>query len=160
MLSDMAASQPAGGKLAGVEGQAFELSFLFGSSALGVLVGVALLLRPAWTVPVWWVFTLLVEGPHLLGTLTRTYLDPRDRRRLGPALWLVPLWTLPGPLCVLAARFTGSQVPWDLFLLAAALWSYHHFIRQHFGLLASAGPAPSRPTPGSTAGSSRGRSGR
>ncbi len=119
-----------------IGGRAFDLAFFFGSSALAALVGVALLLRPAWTVPAWWLFTLLADGPHLLITGTRAYLDPGDRRRLGGALWLAPLWLLVGPLALAAARITGSRGPWDLFLLFAAVWSYYHVIRQHHGLLA------------------------
>jgi hypothetical protein len=119
-----------------VGGRIFDLAFLFGSGALAFLVGVALLLRPGWTALVWWLFTLLADGPHLILTVTRTYLDPRDRGRLGLVLWLVPLWLLLGPLALVVSRVSGSRGPWDLFLLFAAVWSYQHVIRQHYGLLA------------------------
>ena len=119
-----------------VGGRGFDLAYLFGSSAAGALVGAMVLARPAWTAPAWWLFTLLVDGPHLLITVTRTYLDPRDRRRLGRALWLVPLWILLGPSALAASRITGSPAPWALFLAAAGTWSTYHFIRQHSGLLA------------------------
>jgi hypothetical protein len=118
-----------------IGGRAFDLAFFFGGSALAALTGVALLVHPAWTVPVWWLFTLLADGPHLIITALRTYVDPRDRARLGRALWLVPLWTLLGPLALLAARLTGSSIPWDLFLLLATGWGYYHVIRQHYGVL-------------------------
>jgi len=120
----------------GIGGRAFDLVFFFGSSAAAALVGVGLLLHPAWTVPAWWLFTLLADGPHLFITATRTYLSPDDRRRLGLALWLAPLWLLAGPLALAITKVTGSRGPWDLFLLFAAVWSYHHVIRQHHGVLA------------------------
>ena len=136
---------PSGGMLPGMEagadrrivgGRGFDLAYLFGSSAAGVLVGGALLLRPRWIVPAWWIFTVLADGPHLLITVTRAYVDPRDRRRLGWALWLVPLWILVGPIALGVGRVTGSSAPWTLFLAGAAVWSTYHFIRQHSGLLA------------------------
>src|SRR5690242_16170768 len=117
-------------------GRRFDLAFFFAPSLLGVLVGAALLVRPAWTVAAWWLFTLLADGPHLFLTITRTYLDPRDRERIGLTLFLAPLWLLVGPLALLAARIGGSRAPWDLFLLFASVWSYHHTVRQHYGLLA------------------------
>ena len=116
--------------------RAFDAAFLFGSGAVAFLVGVALLVHPAWTLPAWWLFTLLADGPHLILTVTRTYLDPRDRQRIGLALWLVPFWLLVGPAALGASRVLGSRGPWDLFLLFATLWSYQHIIRQHYGLLA------------------------
>jgi hypothetical protein len=119
-----------------VGGRAFDLAFFFGSGALAVILGAALLARPAWTLAAWWAFTLLVEGPHLVLTVTRAYLDAEDRRRLGSLAWRAPLWLLAGPIALLAARRTGSRAPWDLFLLAAALWSQYHGVRQHYGVLA------------------------
>ena len=114
----------------------FDLAYLYGSSALGALVAALVLLRPSWVVPLWWIFTLLADGPHLIATVTRSYLDPRDRRRLGRAAWLAPLWILLGPAALLAGKLTGSGAPWQLFLALAGVWSTYHFIRQHAGLLA------------------------
>ncbi len=41
-----------------------------------------------------------VDGPHVCGTVTRTYCDKQERRRLGWLLWaLVPLLFV-GPLAI------------------------------------------------------------
>ena len=40
-----------------------------------VLLGVACLAAPAVIAPLWWLWIGLVDGPHLVATFTRTYLD-------------------------------------------------------------------------------------
>lgn len=119
-----------------IGGRVFDLVVFFGGSALAVVVGLALLARPAWTVAAWWGFTLLADGPHLVVTLARSYLDPKDRARLGRLLYIVPLWVLVGPLSLLVSKIIGSYGPWQLFLFVALMWSYYHAIRQHYGVMA------------------------
>jgi hypothetical protein len=45
------------------------------------------------------------------------------------------LWFLPGPLLLAASWIGGRPEPFLLFLGAAAIWSFHHGIRQHHGVL-------------------------
>jgi hypothetical protein len=85
--------------------------------------------------PLWFLWLWLVEGPHLFATWQRTYLDAGFRRRhrgllLGSLGWLVP-----GPLLWCISKAVGRPEPFLLYLGAAALWSYHHTVRQYHGLL-------------------------
>jgi hypothetical protein len=113
----------------------WDLLFFFGCGALGLSVGALALARPAWVVPIWWAWLLLLDGPHLIATLWRTAIDAPSRRRWARRNVLALGWLLPGPLCLGLSMVTGSAAPFDLFLLFATLWSIHHAVRQHFGVL-------------------------
>jgi hypothetical protein len=95
---------------------------LVGYLALGLMsVGVSLSLLTA-------VWILGVDGPHVTGTVTRTYFDKQERRRLGWLLWvLVPLLFI-GPLALYAGQ-TG------LFFLFAVCWQHYHITKQHVGFV-------------------------
>lgn len=119
-----------------IGGKGWDLAFFFGGSALAAAAGAAFLAEPALVVPAWWAWLLLVDGPHLFATWTRSYLDPADRAKLGRTL-LSSLWTLlPGLLAWAILATTGERTAFDLFLLAATLWAYFHAIRQQYGILA------------------------
>lgn len=119
-----------------IGGRRFDRAFFFGGGALAVALGAITLLRPSLLIPIWWIFIVLFDGPHLFATLGRAYLDPADRRRLGRLLYLAPLWLLAGPLALGLMKWTGSRLPWDGFLLVTVLWGYYHYVRQHYGILA------------------------
>jgi hypothetical protein len=69
-----------------------------------------------------------VDGPHVTGTVTRTYFDTQERRRLGWLLWaLVPLLFI-GPIAVLLGQ--GA-----LFFLFAVCWQHYHITKQHVGFV-------------------------
>src|SRR5512135_2940620 len=95
---------------------------LVGYLALGLLsAGVSLTLLTA-------VWLLGVDGPHVCGTVTRTYCDKQERRRLGWLLWaLLPL-LLVGPLAV----YLGQGA---LFFLFAVCWQHYHITKQHVGFV-------------------------
>ena len=95
---------------------------LVGYLALGLLsAGVSLTLLTA-------VWLLGVDGPHVCGTVTRTYFDKQERRRLGWLLWaLVPLLFV-GPLAV----YVGQSA---LFFLFAVCWQHYHITKQHVGFV-------------------------
>jgi hypothetical protein len=83
----------------------------------------------------WWFWILSVDGPHVFGTLSRTYLDSREwaeRRRLflGSLLWFSV-----GPLLLFASIFSHSKFPYFFFLAFASLWAYWHVVRQHYGFM-------------------------
>src|SRR5437762_3944305 len=73
-------------------------------------------------------WAILIDAPHVFGTLSRTYFDKSEwktRRRLllGSLLFFVI-----GPLMVLlGAGFT--------FFFIAALWAYYHLVKQHYGFM-------------------------
>lgn len=114
----------------------FDLVFFFGSALVAASVGALALAVPGFVVPLFWAFLLFVDGPHLLATWARTYLDAAERRRRRRLLVGSFAWLLPGLLAWLTAHLTHSRAPIDLFLLFATLWSFHHAIRQFYGILA------------------------
>src|SRR3989442_6667068 len=73
-------------------------------------------------------WAILIDAPHVFGTLSRTYFDKsewktRKRLMLGSLLFFVV-----GPTIVLlGAGFT--------FFFIAALWAYYHLVKQHYGFM-------------------------
>jgi hypothetical protein len=73
-------------------------------------------------------WAILIDAPHVFGTLSRTYFDAsewktRKRLMLGSLLFFVV-----GPLMVLLdLGFT--------FFFLAALWAYYHLVKQHYGFM-------------------------
>jgi len=73
-------------------------------------------------------WAILIDAPHVFGTLSRTYFDKsewrtRKRLMLGSLLFFVV-----GPMMVLlGAGFT--------FFFIAALWAYYHLVKQHYGFM-------------------------
>ena len=84
----------------------------------------------------WWFWVVVVDGPHVFGTISRTYLDADEWRRRKGLLLGALLWFAPGPVAVGVGLATGSKQPYLLFLLFASLWAYWHVVRQHYGFLA------------------------
>ncbi len=114
----------------------FDLVFFFGSALLAAAVGAFALAVPVAVVPLFWAFLLFVEGPHLVATWARTYLDANERRKRHRLLLGSLAWLLPGLAAWMLAHLSRSRAPIDLFLLFATLWSFHHAIRQLYGILA------------------------
>src|SRR3982074_3682687 len=73
-------------------------------------------------------WAILIDAPHVFGTLSRTYFDvsewkTRKRLLLGSLLFFVV-----GPVMVLlGVGFT--------FFFLAALWAYYHLVKQHYGFM-------------------------
>jgi hypothetical protein len=73
-------------------------------------------------------WAILIDAPHVFGTLSRTYFDKsewktRKRLMLGSLLFFMV-----GPTMVLlGAGFT--------FFFVAALWAYYHLVKQHYGFM-------------------------
>ena len=73
-------------------------------------------------------WAILIDAPHVFGTLSRTYFDrsewkSRKRLMLGSLLFFVV-----GPALVLSGfGFT--------FFFLAALWAYYHLVKQHYGFM-------------------------
>ncbi|NTX60849.1 hypothetical protein HUA74_09275 [Myxococcus sp. CA051A] len=83
----------------------------------------------------WWAWVLVLDGPHLFATVSRTYLDAREwKTRRGLLLGSLG-WFALGPLCFAVSTVVGSKLPFLLFLTFAALWAYWHVVRQHYGLM-------------------------
>jgi len=73
-------------------------------------------------------WAILIDAPHVFGTLSRTYFDrsewkTRKRLLLGSLLFFVV-----GPVMVLLG--VGFA-----FFFIAALWAYYHLVKQHYGFM-------------------------
>ena len=73
-------------------------------------------------------WAILIDAPHVFGTLSRTYFDAsewktRKRLLLGSLLFFIV-----GPSVVLLGfAFT--------FFFVAAVWAYYHLVKQHYGFM-------------------------
>jgi hypothetical protein len=114
----------------------FDLTFLFGGAAVGLLAAAAALAFPGAIVLIWWGWTLVSDGPHMMAAYTRTYLDPEARKLRPKLLWGSLACFALGPACLLANVLTGSDGPFLLFLGAVTAYGYNHLVRQHYGFLA------------------------
>ncbi len=118
-----------------ITGRRFDLAWYI---APGLVAYLLLYLNLALAVPVmvlWWAWVVLIDGPHVFGTLSRTYCDAEEwRQRRGLFLGAL-LWFLPGPIAVALGVWAGSRQPYLLFLVFANLWAYWHVVRQHYGFM-------------------------
>ncbi|MDF1661767.1 MAG: hypothetical protein P1V97_08335 [Planctomycetota bacterium] len=119
-----------------IGGPAYDLFFFFGTSLIAVGLGILLTQNPLLVAPAWWAWLLLFDGPHLISTYTRTYIDGEDRKRWSSILLVSLLFLLVGPSVHFFGRAIDSPVPFDLFLLLTALASWHHVARQNYGIMA------------------------
>ena len=78
--------------------------------------------------PLYLVWLIGIDGPHVLATVTRTYFDNNARRKMGPLLWVVVPAMLLGPLMVMGGAET-------LFYMFAVSWLHFHIAKQHFGFV-------------------------
>jgi len=78
--------------------------------------------------PIYLTWFLAVDGPHVMGTVTRTYMDKRERKRLGWFLWVIVPFSIIGPVMVWAGQSS-------LFYLFAVCWQHYHIAKQHLGFM-------------------------
>ncbi|MBI5200731.1 MAG: hypothetical protein HY925_04010, partial [Elusimicrobia bacterium] len=118
-----------------IHSPAYDLAFFFFPSLLAVAAGILCLAAPALVGPLWWAWVWLIEGPHLAATYSRLYLDEREREDKARLLRLTPVPIL-ACLAIWAAWLaTDSPLPFELLLGAAAVASYYHGARQHYGIM-------------------------
>jgi hypothetical protein len=79
-------------------------------------------------VPMVAAWAVLIDAPHVFGTLSRTYFDREERRGRKRLLLGSLVFFLVGPLAVLA----GAGF---VFFFIAALWAYYHLVKQHYGFM-------------------------
>ncbi len=65
------------------------------------------------------VWVLLFDGPHIFGTVSRTFLDPEMRVRCRKILYS-------------SLVLENSSVT---FIFLASMWAYHHIAMQHYGFM-------------------------
>ena len=104
-----------------------DLTWFIGSALAGYLA-LALMAAGVPIFPIMMFWLLLVDGPHVLSTVTRTYCDKTERAKLGWFLWIpVPLM-MAGP----AMAWAGYA---PLFFTLAICWQHFHIVKQHFGFM-------------------------
>lgn len=104
-----------------------DLTWFIGSALAGYLA-VALMWAGFPLIPLQAVWFFGVDGPHVLATVTRTYFDRAERKKLGWFLWILAPLLLVGPVAALL-----GYAAW--FFLAAFLWQQFHVVKQHFGFV-------------------------
>jgi hypothetical protein len=101
-------------------------AFLLANLAIGVSLAVLT-----------WIWALGFDGPHVFGTVSRTYADREERKSRARLLYGSLLLFLLGPTMVLAGRaeIFGTTAWGLLFFLFASLWAYYHLVKQHYGFM-------------------------
>src|SRR3954447_26004162 len=107
--------------------QSADLTWFIGSGLVGYLA-LVLLWAGAPLQPIYLLWMLGIDGPHVVATVSRTYFDRCERKRLGWWLWIIVPFVLVGPVM---AMF-GQR---DLFYLFAVCWRHFHIAKQHFGFV-------------------------
>jgi len=83
----------------------------------------------------WWLWIITVDGPHVFGTISRTYLDRSEWQHRRKLFLHALLWFLPGPIAIGIGLALNSRFTLLAFLLFAQLWAYWHVVRQHYGFM-------------------------
>jgi hypothetical protein len=101
-------------------------ALLFANLAMGVSIAVLV-----------WVWALGFDGPHVFGTVSRTYADREERKARARLLYGSLLLFLLGPAMVLAGRaeLLGTPAWGPVFFMFASLWAYYHLVKQHYGFM-------------------------
>ena len=84
-----------------------------------------------------WIWALGFDGPHIYGTISRTYTDSDEMRKRGKLYYGSLLWFTLGPAMVFLGRmnFLGTNLWTAAFFLFASLWAYYHLVKQHYGFM-------------------------
>jgi hypothetical protein len=125
-----AISQPIGMRPAGTSwiiSRRDDLLWFIGPAAISYLA-LGLMAAGFPITPIYLTWFLAVDGPHVMGTVTRTYMDKRERKRLGWFLWIIVPFCVIGPLMVWAGQAS-------LFYLFAVCWQHYHIAKQHMGFM-------------------------
>ncbi len=104
-----------------------DLTWFIGSALAGY-AAVALMWAGFPLLPLQAVWFFGVDGPHVLATVTRTYFDKAERKKLGWFLWILAPLLLVGPVAAIMGH-AGA------FFLAAFVWQQFHVVKQHFGFV-------------------------
>jgi hypothetical protein len=129
-LNSHALPQATGARAAGTSwiiSRRDDLLWFIGPAAISYLA-LGLMMAGCPITPIYLTWFLAVDGPHVMATVTRTYMDKRERARLGWFLWTIVPLCLIGPAMVWAGQ--GS-----LFYLFAVCWQHYHIAKQHLGFM-------------------------
>jgi hypothetical protein len=84
-----------------------------------------------------WIWALGFDGPHVFGTISRTYADNEERRKRAKLYYGTLSLFLLGPAMVLAgqAKLFGTDAWGPVFFFFASMWAYYHLVKQHYGFM-------------------------
>src|SRR5215471_4683093 len=84
-----------------------------------------------------WIWALGFDGPHVFGTVSRTYADNEERRKRAKLYYGTLGLFLLGPAMVLAGqvKLLGNNAWGPGFFFFASLWAYYHLVKQHYGFM-------------------------
>ena len=84
-----------------------------------------------------WIWALGFDGPHVFGTVSRTYADTDEMSKRRKLYLMSLLWFAVGPAMVLLGQlnFLGTAMWGQVFFLFASLWAYYHLVKQHYGFM-------------------------
>jgi hypothetical protein len=105
-----------------------DLVWLIGSVASSYLLLVLYVNGILPLIPMVVLWAILIDAPHVFGTLSRTYFDRTERQNRGRLLWGSLLFFAVGPIMV----YAGAGL---IFFFIAALWAYYHLVKQHYGFM-------------------------
>jgi hypothetical protein len=121
-------SQPA---VAWVISQRSDLAWLIGGALVAYAFLAAHLVFGVAAVTLYMAWVLAIDGPHVFATVSRTYLDPGERRARARLLRGSLCFFALGPAAVGLSALGGDRLPYELFLVGCTLWAYWHIVRQH-----------------------------
>src|ERR1044072_8641779 len=82
-----------------------------------------------------WIWALGFDGPHVFGTISRTYADSQERRKRAKLYYGSLLLFAVGPLMLLADQLAGANLLGPIFFFLASMWAYYHLVKQHYGFM-------------------------
>jgi hypothetical protein len=82
-----------------------------------------------------WIWALGFDGPHVFGTISRTYADREERRKRARLFYGSLSLFLLGPSMLVADRLLGTNALGPSFFLFASIWAYYHLVKQHYGFM-------------------------
>lgn len=104
-----------------------DLVWFIGSALISYLA-LALMAAGFPVTPLFLIWVVGVDGPHVVATITRTYFDKQERARLGWLLWTIVPFALVGPVMLWLGHVA-------LFYLFAVCWQHFHIAKQHYGMM-------------------------
>ncbi|MGA9771080.1 MAG: hypothetical protein WBV94_18745 [Blastocatellia bacterium] len=82
-----------------------------------------------------WIWALGFDGPHVFGTISRTYADNEERRKRAKLYYGSLILFLIGPAMLFADSLMGTNTLGPVFFLLASMWAYYHLVKQHYGFM-------------------------
>src|ERR1044071_10236655 len=82
-----------------------------------------------------WIWALGFDGPHVFGTISRTYADREERRKRAKLFYGSLLLFLLGPAMLVTDQLLGVNVLGPAFFFFASMWAYYHLVKQHYGFM-------------------------